>query len=271
MTEKEGLPLGKIEQIAVWWIECSYRVVFTGAGISTESGLADYRSPRGLWRGIDPRKVATISALYNNPGDFYDYYRMRLPSMGKAEPNQGHRVLAQLQHEMLLNAIITQNVDSLHQKAGASRVIELHGNLREASCMKCKKIYPIDVLLPGEGLPKCKDCNGLLKPNVILFGESLPHEALRQAEMESKRAQLFVVIGSSLEVSPANHFPLMARDKGAKLVIINREPTVMDQEADLVLNGSAGEILTHLYDSIIDKKGTGKGVQLRDLQKQVDF
>jgi len=236
----------KVGILAEWWKEATYRVVLTGAGMSTESGLPDFRSPQGLWKGQDPRRLASISALYSNTREFYDFYRMRLSHLGKAQPHQGHKILGDLQKEMLLNAIITQNVDGLHQSAGATRVIELHGNLREAKCLSCGRVYPIQVLEEQE-LPTCKDCGSLLKPGVILFGENLPGEALRQAEMETKRAHLFVVIGSSLEVSPANYFPLQARDNGAKLVILNMETTAMDNEAHLIIRGRAGEILSDLY------------------------
>ena len=239
--EKEAISL-----LADWWREASYRVVLTGAGMSTESGLPDFRSPQGLWKGHDPRRLASIDALYSNTKEFYDFYRMRLLNLRKAEPHEGHKILGILQQEMLLNAIITQNVDGLHQRAGATRVIELHGNLREARCLSCGKVYPAQVLEEQE-IVACAACNGLIKPGVILFGENLPPEALRQADMETKRARLFTVIGSSLEVSPANYFPLQAKDHGAKLVIINMEATVMDHQADLIIRGRAGEVLTELY------------------------
>ncbi len=238
-----------IDTLATWWIEASYRVVLTGAGMSTESGLPDFRSPQGLWKQKDPRKLASISALLANPAEFYEFYRMRLAALHKAEPHEGHRVLAQLQKERLLNAIITQNVDGLHQKAGATRVIELHGNLREAVCLNCGNRYSSKVL-EEKDFPACEACGGKLKPGVVLFGETLPHDALRQADMETKRARLFVVIGSSLEVSPANYFPLLARDVGARLVFINLEPTDMDDQAHLIIRGKAGEVLEELYAKI---------------------
>lgn len=235
----------KIETLARWWLELPYRVVFTGAGMSTESGLPDFRSPQGLWKKQDPRRLASISALYSNREEFYEFYRMRLAVLNKAEPHKGHLVLGELQKKRMLDAIITQNVDRLHQKAGATRVIELHGNLREAVCLDCKKVFP-STLLEEETIPSCKECGGLLKPGVILFGENLPYEALRHAEMESKRAKLFVVIGSSLEVSPANYFPELAKDQGARLVLINMEPTHLDSRADLVIRDKAGEVLAGL-------------------------
>lgn len=250
-SEGDFMQSHSINVLAKWWLDSSYRVVLTGAGMSTESGLLDFRSPQGLWKGYDPKKIASIQALYANTKEFYEFYRKRLSCLSKAQPNKGHLVLAELQKKRLLNAIITQNIDSLHQKAGAGRVIELHGNLREAKCLSCGQKYPIEIL-EEKDIPLCKECNGYLKPEVILFGESLPHEALRHAEMETKRSHLFVVIGSSLEVSPANYFPLLARDVGAKLVIINMEPTLMDNQADLVIHAKAGKVLRKLQE-IIDQ------------------
>ncbi len=235
--------------LADWWLKSSCQVVLTGAGISTESGLPDFRSAQGLWKGNDPRRVASISALYENPQDFYEFYRMRCHNLEAALPNKGHEVLANLMKARLLKAIITQNVDGFHQRAGASRVIELHGSLRASRCLSCGKRYGSDVLHES-ALPKCSSCGGAIRPDVVLFGENLPFEAMRQAEIETKRSDLFVVIGSSLEVSPANYFPIMARDRGAKLVIINIESTVMDEEADLVIHGKSGVLLSSLYDLV---------------------
>lgn len=235
----------EITILAAWWKEASYRVVFTGAGMSTESGLPDFRSSHGLWKNINPIKLASVAALYNNTEAFYDFYRMRLVKLKDAKPNEGHDILAKLQKNRLLNAIITQNVDGLHQESGAARVLELHGNLRNASCYKCGKKYKSE-MIDNIKIPVCQ-CGGYIKPGVILFGEALPQEAFRQAEMETKRCNLFVVIGSSLEVSPANQFPLLAKDMGAKLVIINRDATIMDDRADMVIRGNSGEVLKELY------------------------
>jgi len=234
----------KIKTLGQWIKDSTHTVVFTGAGMSTEAGLPDFRSKTGLWKQVDPRKLASIEAMQANPEEFYEFYRMRLAALGKALPHKGHKILAELEKERLIQVIITQNVDGLHHRAGSNRVIELHGTLREAKCLKCKSTYPANVL-ECEGIPRCK-CGGMLKPGVILFGEMLPEEALRQADIETRKSHLFIVVGSSLEVSPANYFPLQARDIGAKLVIINMEPTVMDEEANLIIRGKAGEVLSDL-------------------------
>lgn len=239
----------KIKKLAKWLQESSHTVVFTGAGMSTEAGLPDFRSKEGLWKKVDPRKMASIEAMYANPEEFYEFYRMRLAALGKAEPHMGHKILAQLEKDRHIQAIITQNVDGLHHRAGSNRVIELHGTLREAICLKCKSSYP-GAVLEVEGIPKCDDCGNMLKPGVVLFGEMLPEEALRQSAIEARKSHVFIVIGSSLEVSPANFFPLEAHSAGAKLVFINLEPTDMDDKADLIIRGKAGEVLKQLYEML---------------------
>ncbi|MFZ7103620.1 MAG: SIR2 family NAD-dependent protein deacylase [Peptococcaceae bacterium] len=234
----------RLQTLAEWLKQSPYTVVFTGAGMSTEAGLPDFRSKDGLWKQKDPRKLASLEAMQQNPEEFYEFYRMRLATLGLADPHQGHYLLAQWEKERKIRAVITQNVDGLHHKAGSNRVIELHGTLREAVCLKCKAVFPAGVLM-GQGIPRCR-CGSMLKPGVILFGEMLPQDALHQADIESRRSHLFIVIGSSLEVSPANYFPLQAREAGAKLVIINMEKTIMDEEADLIIPGKAGEVLAEI-------------------------
>jgi len=236
--------MDKLKMLAQWLQQSTHTVVFTGAGMSTEAGLPDFRSKTGLWKEKDPRKLASIDAMYKNPHDFYEFYRMRLATLAEASPHKGHIILTEWEKKRIVHAILTQNVDGLHHKAGSNRVIELHGTLREAVCVKCKSTHPPEVLL-DEKIPRCH-CGQMLKPGVILFGEMLPQEALRQADIESRRSHLFIVIGSSLEVSPANFFPYEAQNAGAKLVIINLEPTDMDDRADLLIQGKAGEVLEEL-------------------------
>jgi NAD-dependent deacetylase len=233
--------MDNLQLLAQWLKESTHTVVFTGAGMSTESGLPDFRSKTGLWKNKDPKKLATIEAMFQNPEEFYNFYRQRLSTLGEASPHKGHRILADWEKKRIIQAIITQNVDGLHHRAGSSRVIELHGTLREAVCLQCKSTYPSKALLK-EGIPLCS-CGHMLKPGVILFGEMLPQEALRQADIESRRSHLFIVIGSSLEVSPANFFPLEAKGAGAKLVLINLEPTEVDERADLLIRDRAGHVL----------------------------
>ncbi len=224
-------------------------VALTGAGVSTESGIPDFRSPGGLWSRYDPSEFATLSSFLRDPVRFYQLASEFL-SVFTAEPNEGHRALAELEEMGLLKAVITQNVDGLHQAAGSKRVVELHGNLRECRCLSCGTVLPIEVLAEklvqrGEIPPRC-GCGGLLKPNVILFGESLPAEALREAFELVSRCDLLLVAGSSLMVSPANFLPPMAVEAGAELLIVNEEPTPMDAFASVVLRGKTGKVLPEL-------------------------
>lgn len=228
----------------------SYAVALTGAGVSTESGIPDFRSPGGLWSRYDPSEFATLSSFLENPSRFYQAASEFL-SVFTAEPNEGHKALAELEGMGILKAVITQNIDGLHQAAGSKRVVELHGNLRECKCLQCGKVSPIEVLVEklvqrGELPPYCDSCGGLLKPNVIFFGEQLPRQALEEAFECARRCDLMLVAGSSLVVSPANFLPPLAVEAGAELIIVNEEPTPMDAFASVVIRGKTGKVLPEL-------------------------
>lgn len=232
-------------------------VALTGAGISTESGLPDFRSPGGLWAGVDPLEVASLTAFRRRPQAFYDFYRRRLALLAGAEPNPAHRALVDLER-FGLRAVITQNVDGLHQTAGSRRVIELHGNLREAACVQCGRTAPIGVIpaaLDREELPACERCGGPLKPNVVLFEEPLPEAAYREAEEECAGAEVLLVAGSSLQVTPAAWLPEVAKAHGAGVVIANDEPTAMDHLGDVILRGRVGKILPDLVVAVSAGRG----------------
>lgn len=215
-------------------------VAFTGAGMSTESGLADFRSSRGHWKRYDPLAMASVEALQSRSPAFYDFYRMRIEALSGVEPHQGHRVLARWEDEGRLQAVITQNVDRLHQAAGSRRVVELHGNLREVSCTQCRQRFASTVLLERVD---CALCGGALRPAVVLFGEHLPGGPFAESEELAESCDLLLVLGSSLTVSPANVFPGIAQSGGADLVIVNRGATPYDGRADLVIDGAIGEVL----------------------------
>lgn len=240
-------------QVAASELSGSRRIVaLTGAGISTESGLPDFRSPGGLWAGVNPLEVATLSAFRRKPAAFYDFYRKRLAMLAGAKPNPAHRALADLERYGL-RLVITQNVDGLHQEAGSSHVIELHGNLREAACPDCGRTAPIAVIteaLDRHAIPACDHCGAPLKPNVVLFEELLPVAAYQQAESEIHQADALLVVGSSLQVTPAAWLPEVAKSHGARVIIVNDEPTVMDHVADVVLRGRVGKILPDLVAAI---------------------
>lgn len=224
-------------------------VVMTGAGISTESGLPDFRSPTGLWAGTDPAEILSLRAFYGDPERFFRFYRDVLAPWRDARPNPAHRALAALERKGLIRAVVTQNIDSLHQAAGSQRVIELHGNLRYATCPACGKLHPIaavdDALAEGK-LPRCSACADLIKPDVVLFDENLPEQAVTDALSESDMADLMLVVGSSLTVGPANQLPGMVLGNGHPLVLINIGPTTYDQRATATFAAPAVQTLTKL-------------------------
>lgn len=231
--------------LGTWLKEANYTVVLTGAGMSTESGLPDFRSAaKGLWKYKDPQKLASVHALRYNQEEFFQFYQERIRGLLTAKPHQGHVILAKWEEKGLIKSIITQNVDGFHHQAGSRRVAELHGTLLNVHCQDCGKSYPNTTYLENQFY--CS-CGGVLRPSVVLFGESLPQEAVELAERESRQADLFIVLGSSLQVSPANYFPQMAKQMGAKLVIVNMEPTELDPLADLVIHQrKIGEVLAEL-------------------------
>ena len=232
--------------------ESRWTAVLTGAGVSTESGLPDFRSAPGpgrlggLWTGVDPIRVASASAFERDPGAFYHFYQQRLAHLAGAAPNEAHRAIARLEALGRVQLLITQNVDRLHHQAGSRNVVEVHGNLREARCQSCGGVVPIAVMagqLEAGTRPRCAGCGGWLRPNVVLFEEMLPVEAYSRAEDACGRCDVLLVVGSSLEVHPVAGLPPLAKERGARVVIVNREPTACDRLADLVLRGQAGEVL----------------------------
>ncbi|APC49996.1 NAD-dependent protein deacylase [Virgibacillus halodenitrificans] len=228
-----------------WLQNSNYTVVFTGAGMSTESGLPDFRSSnQGLWNKKDPSKIASTDALNNNVNDFISFYRERVLGVKEYSPHKGHYILADLEKQGYVKSIITQNVDGFHQQAGSKNVAELHGTLQTVHCQSCGEVYSSQEYVDKEYY--CT-CGGILRPSIILFGETLPQDAFQFALEESRKSDLFIVLGSSLSVTPANQFPLIAKEMGAKLVIINREKTPFDYYADQVIRDQAiGKVLAGL-------------------------
>ncbi|HLS07725.1 NAD-dependent protein deacylase [Lentibacillus sp.] len=225
-----------------WLNESNHTVVFTGAGMSTESGLPDFRSAnQGLWNQKDPSKIASTDALNNNVEVFIEFYRTRVLSVKDYKPHEGHHILADWEKQGLVHSIITQNVDGFHQEAGSQNVAELHGTLTKLHCQSCGREYNSEEYVNQEYY--CV-CGGILRPSITLFGETLPQDAFQFALSEAEKADLFIVLGSSLSVSPANQFPLIAKDNGARLVIVNRDPTELDAYADKIIHGrEIGEVL----------------------------
>ncbi|MEK3889791.1 NAD-dependent deacylase [Bacillus sp. FSL K6-3431] len=236
-----------------WLKQSKYTVILSGAGMSTESGLPDFRSANtGMWNKEDPSKIASTEALNKNVELFFDFYRHRVLGLNECKPHKGHDILAKWEKNRVIQSIITQNIDGFHHEAGSERVSELHGTMKKVHCQTCGKVYGNDTY--AEGKFQC-ECGGTLRPSVVLFGEMLPENALLKATEESEKAELFIVLGSSLTVTPANQFPLIAKQKGAKLVIINMEPTEFDIYADLVINDrKIGDVLKEMDDELEVRK-----------------
>ncbi len=245
MIDKE-----KIYDAALIIKNSEYIVVFSGAGISTESGIDDFRSPHGLWSRYDPGIYANYQYFLKDPSLFWKMHKEIEDLVDTVEPNQSHLVIAELEKMGKVKAVITQNIDMLHQKAGTGRfgakIYQLHGEYGKLQCVKCHKEFEYEEIdTKNVDYPVC-DCSGYIKPKVILFGESLPHGVLEGAMSECTNADCLIVVGSSLLVSPANFMPSIAKQYGAQIIFINRENTIMDDLADVFLKGSAGEIFAEL-------------------------
>ncbi len=220
-------------------------IAFTGAGISVESGIPHFRGEGGLWTKFDPYKVAHIDTFRKDPAQYWTY-SLNHRRTG-AEPNPAHRALVELEERGHLRAVITQNTDGLHQKAGSRQVVELHGSSHDVVCLDCEARFPraeVDRMNREHCPPSCPACGGpFLKPTVVLFGEALPVDALRDAQALAMAADVVLIVGSSLQVYPAAGIPRLAREHGAQLCIVNAEPTPFDDIATAVVHGKAGEIL----------------------------
>lgn len=223
-------------------------VVLTGAGISTPSGIPDFRSEgSGLWSRDEPMEVASLNTFRTAPEQFFHWFRPLAGQIFEAQPNPAHRALAEFEQAGYENIILTQNIDGLHQKAGSSQVVEMHGTLRTLSCSQCYQQFPSGNFLKPfieQGIiPQCTNCNGILKPDVILFGEQLPQAAWQAAQRATRQCDLMLVAGSSLEVLPVAGLPLQALDRGAHLIIINNTQTYVNVRADIVITDNVADIL----------------------------
>lgn len=237
-----------IDQAARLLRRSRYAIALTGAGISTPSGIPDFRSPdTGLWESVDPMKVASIYTFRRHPESFFEWIRPLTRLLLKAEPNPAHRALARLEAQDILRAVITQNVDGLHQRAGSSEVLEIHGHMRSATCMDCYRSEPtedlVEALLSSEDVPRCPECGGVLKPDVVLFGEQLPIQVVNAAVAHVESADLMLVAGSFLEVTPVSRLPMKIHRRGGRLIVVNLSPTHADSVADVVIRGDVADVL----------------------------
>jgi len=229
-------------------------VVLTGAGVSTESGIPDFRSPTGIWAEFDPDEYASLPAFRAEPAKVWTFYKPRIAMLTEAEPNAAHRALAELEQGGLVEAIVTQNIDLLHERAGSHNLVEVHGSIRTATCPACGSSYPREAVmekLAHADAPSCDRCGAILKPGVVFFGELLPADAIERAFELARRARLLLVVGSSLEVHPVAALPEETLAAGGRLAIVNKGPTPYDRRADLKLEGSAGEVLGAVADELL--------------------
>ncbi len=216
-------------------------VALTGAGISVPSGIPDFRTPgKGLWERVDPMEVAHIDAFHRNTKRFWQFYRPRFADLGDKQPNRAHEILAEFECQGRLKAVVTQNIDRLHAKAGSDRVIEVHGSIATSSCTTCSTSYPLEnvgELFDTDGVATCACCMGKVKPDVVLFGEMLPEAAMMEAQELAANADLLLCIGSSLEVYPVAGLPELTLSAGGRVAIVTQGPTPYDGEAAVKLDG----------------------------------
>jgi NAD-dependent deacetylase len=248
----------QFKQIAQWITASKRVIVFSGAGLSTESGIPDFRSPGGVWDRYNPEDFyfQNFLASENSREKYWQMATEMWEPIKKAQPNPAHLAISELEKLGKLDCVITQNIDGLHFRAGNSeeKVIQLHGTAIFVSCLSCQKRYDRDEIQErikkGQKAPHCDDCGGLLKPATISFGQSMPEKETQEAYHRSSICDLFIVVGSSLVVQPAASMPLVAKRSGARLVIINRDPTPYDDMADLVIHGQAGSTMARILDYV---------------------
>lgn len=235
-----------IETLKQWILESDNVVFFGGAGVSTESGIPDFRSVDGLYHQkypYPPETMLSHSFLLSHSEEFYGFYREKMLALW-AKPNPAHEKLAELERAGKLRAVITQNIDGLHQLAGSREVLELHGSVHRNYCSKCRKRYPVSYLAEGSCVPHCDVCGGIVRPDVVLYEEGLDADIMNRAVTYLKKADVLIIGGTSLVVYPAAG--LINYYRGKKLVLINKAPTSMDAKADLVISGAIGQVLSQI-------------------------
>jgi NAD-dependent deacetylase len=247
--------MDQIERAARMLVDARYASALTGSGFSTPSGIPDFRSPgSGLWEQADPFKVATIWAFRHEPQAFYNWVRPLVRTIFGAEPNPAHVALAALEGMGILKAVITQNIDGLHQRADSQVVYEVHGHLRQATCIRCYDKISTETLIhtfleTGEP-PRCEKCGGVMKPDAILFGEQLPAQPWNAARRVARESDVMIVAGSSLEVAPVGDVPVLTKERGGKLIFVNLGPTHLDEMADILIRADVAEIMPQLVRAV---------------------
>ncbi len=246
MDSLELIERESIQKAAILLLNAKNAVVLTGAGISTESGIPDFRGESGIWQKYKPKIYGSIQSFLNDPSKFWKMAEEIAPTLFSAEPNPGHYAVAALEKMNILKAIITQNIDELHQKSGSIIIYEVHGNINRFTCLGCRASYNKEQILrkiKKERNPLCDYCAAPLKPSVVLFGESLPNFEKYMSIDLAKKADIMLIAGSSLTVAPICDLPLYTLSEGGKLIIVNDEPTYLDDRAEIVINNKTGIVL----------------------------
>jgi NAD-dependent deacetylase len=249
----------QVERLAELLGQSRCAVALTGAGVSVPSGIPDFRTPEtGLWAKVDPMEVAHISVFEGDPERFWSYYRPRFQSLGDKEPNRAHESLAELERRGLIEGVITQNIDRLHRAAGSENVIEVHGSIETSSCTGCGASFglgEVDDLFDERGVALCAACGGAVKPDVVLFGEMLPAEAIERATELAEAADLMLCVGSSLAVHPVAGLPQLTLESGGRLAIVTKGETPYDADAEVKLEGEVDAELDALLDALLAALG----------------
>ena len=227
---------------------------FTGAGISAESGIDTFRGKGGLWNKMSAHELASFDGFMINPNLVWEWYQYRRKIVRETEPNSGHEVIADFEKHFDEVTVVTQNVDNLHKRAGSTNILELHGNIERNFCMNCKTFYGVEKFLESEEVPKCEKCGGMIRPDVVWFGEMLPQEIFAEAERKASESDICFIVGTSAVVYPAAYIPISAKEAGAILIEINIEPTNITNQVDYSLMGKAGEVLSEIFEMLIDIK-----------------
>lgn len=235
----------------------SHAVALTGAGISTPSGIPDFRSPEsGLWESVDVMQVASISGFQRNPEAFFEWIRPLTRLMVDAQPNPAHLALAKLEELGIIKTLITQNIDMLHSRAGTRNLLEVHGHMRSATCLRCSQSHPtpgiLETFVEQGTIPRCPQCGGVLKPDVILMGEQLPRNVFDEAQEAARRCDVMLIVGSSLTVAPVSDLPLLALDSGARLIMVNYQKTHLDRYASIAIYSNVADALPQLAQLLCD-------------------
>jgi NAD-dependent protein deacetylase/lipoamidase len=223
---------------------------FTGAGISAESGIETFRGKGGLWNKMSAQELASFDGFMKNPNLVWEWYQYRRNIVRETEPNAGHKTIAEFEKHFNEVTVVTQNVDNLHERAGSSNILELHGNIERNFCIDCKTFYGVEKFIESEDVPICEKCGGMIRPDVVWFGEMLPQEIFSEAEKKAIEADICFIVGTSAVVYPAAYIPISAKEAGATLVEINIESTNISSQVDFSIIGKSGEVLPKIFEML---------------------